>query len=932
MKYRFLFFVIALAMLAVAGRLSAAPLVAGYERLKSESAAVRGEMLLGELNCLSCHTARSSIAKRVGAKPAPDLTQAGARLTPGYMREFLMNPHDVKPGTTMPDLFHASEARSKAGAIEFLVHFLASRGGPLKSSRTAVNKPAAETGKGLFHSVGCIACHAPEKTEGITTPTIPLPAKLAAKTTVEEMTKFLLNPMHVRPGGRMPSLNLDEGEARSIAMYLLREQMDNPAAKDAKGVAVAGWHFDYYELKKHDRKLPDWRELTPKTSGVAPAVGLNPPGLKRRNQMFMLRFVANIEIKKGGKHRFWVRSDDGAKILIDGNQVVDNDGIHPASEKRGEVNLKPGTHQIEILYFDGGGQIAFRVEAAGPSFGRKRGPIPTEIVSVPDQTPMVPLGWDSDFAVDPQQVRMGEMMFAAIRCASCHKIDNLKPMRPAPFLSELKLDSSSGCLGSGVRRSVPQFNLNEGQREDLKAALRNQQELSKPLAPKARIKRTMASMNCYACHKRGDLGGPDDRRAELFKTNIPVDLGEEGKIPPHLDGVGSKLKKSALQSILYDGELHTRYFMSTRMPRFGRANVGQLIDDLVKVDLQPADTKTPEFSEESMEVGRRLIGQTGLFCINCHLVNGGKGPGIPGVDLATVHKRLNPGWFNRLLLNPPAYNKGTRMPAFWPDGKSALRTVLDGDPQKQIAAIWNYLSLGDSMPVPLGIQPVGGVGMELQPVQEPIIHRTFMEDVGPRSILAGFPERVHAAFDANVVRLAKVWRGRFFDGSGVASGRSDKFFKPLGKDVIDMPAGPAFAVLESQSDPWPSAEKTSRNIGGRFKGYSLDEKGRPKFRYELNGVKIEEAVVPVIRPGGSILRREFTLTGSGKNFYLLGGSGKDVDHTSTTDWIIGGSVELQIDGEGAGEGIVREAGDRKELLIPVKFSGGTAKFSITLVW
>ena len=922
---------VCVAAILVAGQSFGGPVVPGFERLKSDksiSEAERGELLLGELNCLACHTARSSILERIGNKPAPDLTRAGERLTPKYIRDFLSSPHGEKPGTTMPDLFHASDAGPKKGAIEFLTHFLVSRGGPIKQSGTPISKVAAEEGNRLFHEVGCIACHAPEETVVVSTPVIPLPKNLAAKTTVENLTKFLQNPLHLRAGGRMPSLDLDANDARSIAVYLLRDQMENPQGENAKGVAVSGWHYDYYEVS--GRKLPEFSQLTPKSSGMTRHVGLQPNGLKPRNDNFALRFTADLQINKAGKHRFWLKSDDGSRLLIDGKVVIDVDGVHPAQEKKGEIDLTKGLHTIEVQYFEAGGHVFLTFQGAGPSFG-KRGIIKPELVSVPDQTPMVPLGWE-ELQLDPQLVQMGRMMFSAMRCAACHKVDNIRPLRPAPPLSELNLESSSGCLGTGVRRSVPQYLLSDDQRTALKAALRNQRALAQPRSPAKRIKHTMASLNCYACHKRDGLGGPDDTRAELFKTNIPVDLGEEGKIPPHLTGVGSKLRKSALQAILYDGDLHTRYFMSTRMPQFGRVNTAALIEDLVKVDLKPGDTKAPEFSEESMAAGRQLIGQTGLFCINCHLVNGGKGPGIPGVDFVTAHERLNPGWFVRLLENPIAINPGTRMPGFWPEGKSMLANIEGGDTKKQMAAIWNYLSLGDSMPLPLGIQPVGGVGMELIPSQEPIIHRTFMEGVGPRAILAGFPERVHAAFDANIVRLAKVWRGRFFDGSGVASGRSDTFKAALGKDIIDLPAGPAFAILESQSDPWPVAEKTDRNIGGRFKGYSLDDKGRPTFRYALGDNTVEEKVVPVLKPGGTVLRREFKITGDGKNLYLLAGTGKDIDHTSMTDWVVDGSLEIQIDGKDAGEGIVRESDAGKQLLIPVQMKGGSAAFSITLLW
>ena len=149
-----------------------------------------------------------------------------------------------------------------------------------------------------------------------------------------------------------------------------------------------------------------------------------------------------------------------------------------------------------------------------------------------------------------------------------------------------------------------------------------------------------------------------------------------------------------------------------------------------------------------------------------------------------------------------------------------------------------------------------------------------------------------------------------------------------------MPAGPAFAVLASQSDPWPTAGMTDRNIGGSFKGYRLDPAGRPTFRYELAGALVEEQVQPVLRPGGANVVRKFKVTARSdvKNLYLLAGEGKSVDHTSTRDWIIDASMNVIIDGDGAGQAVTREEGDRQQLLVPVQFTNGRAEFSITLDW
>ena len=175
--------------------------------------------------------------------------------------------------------------------------------------------------------------------------------------------------------------------------------------------------------------------------------------------------------------------------------------------------------------------------------------------------------------------------------------------------------------------------------------------------------------------------------------------------------------------------------------------------------------------------------------------------------------------------------------------------------------------------------------MELIPGDEPIVHRTFMNEVGSRSILVGYPEMVHVAFDANNIRLAKAWRGRFFDAKGQWEGRGGQLLSPLGTDVIKLPPGPSFAVLDSPKATWPVLKYDERNPSIRFKGYVLDDAERPAFHYELSGegggkdgvVEIEEQAVPVNRPGKASIQRTFHLTSSAppKGLYFLGGSGEE---------------------------------------------------------
>ena len=59
-----------------------------------------------------------------------------------------------------------------------------------------------------------------------------------------------------------------------------------------------------------------------------------------------------IKIPKKGVYRFYTFSDDGSKLFIDGQEVVDNDGGHSARRREGKVALDEGFHELRVLYFE----------------------------------------------------------------------------------------------------------------------------------------------------------------------------------------------------------------------------------------------------------------------------------------------------------------------------------------------------------------------------------------------------------------------------------------------------------------------------------------------------------------------------------------------------------------------------------------------------
>ena len=441
-------------------------------------------------------------------------------------------------------------------------------------------------------------------------------------------------------------------------------------------------------------------KLRVKSEGTVDNFNPDVPG--HRGQNFAIRFSGAISVPKQGRYTFYLKSDDGSCAYVDGVKVVDDDGVHPPTEKSGAVELSAGDHPILVTFFQNAAGYELSVEWEGP--GIQRSKIPDTALFHVGGRAMVPLS-TAPFTIDPQKVKAGAAIFASAGCALCHSLAGVQSSKSAKPLAELNADAG-GCLAEQVAKGLPSYGLSKDQREALKAALNTDKDsrvVSTALPPQQQVLHAIAAMNCLACHTRGSVGGALHSKSIFFGMTGNYDLGEEGRFPPKLTDVGSKLVPGAIKQIVFESKLHVRPWMATRMPRFS-PDILAFLPDALEASDAPAADMPPKFAEASAKDGRRLVGTKGLGCVNCHGVGGNKSLGIPSIDLSTVHDRLRPGWFHALLIDPPSKNPGTRMPAFWPDGKVALKDVAGGTMAGQIDAIWNYTSLGQSMPLPSGLR------------------------------------------------------------------------------------------------------------------------------------------------------------------------------------------------------------------------------------
>ena len=107
------------------------------------------------------------------------------------------------------------------------------------------------------------------------------------------------------------------------------------------------------------------------TGAGVPAVTL-PEAAPR--QSFGLILNGFIRVPRNGIYTFFLSSDDGSRLTVAGETVVDHDGYHSMSEKLGQVALHRGWHVIEVRYFQGGGGAGLKLEVEGPGMARREVP------------------------------------------------------------------------------------------------------------------------------------------------------------------------------------------------------------------------------------------------------------------------------------------------------------------------------------------------------------------------------------------------------------------------------------------------------------------------------------------------------------------------------------------------------------------------------
>ena len=84
------------------------------------------------------------------------------------------------------------------------------------------------------------------------------------------------------------------------------------------------------------------------------------------NEHFAAEWYGKVPIKEAGEYEFSTASDDGSRLSINGEKIVENWGLHGRRERKGTIKLNKGYADLKVEFFQNGGGANCIVNYKGP--------------------------------------------------------------------------------------------------------------------------------------------------------------------------------------------------------------------------------------------------------------------------------------------------------------------------------------------------------------------------------------------------------------------------------------------------------------------------------------------------------------------------------------------------------------------------------------
>lgn len=132
------------------------------------------------------------------------------------------------------------------------------------------------------------------------------------------------------------------------------------------------------------KELPDFSKLKPHREGAIDD-GLIALKFDDYKNEYGVVFIGKLKTPRTATYTFYITSDDGSRLLIDGKEIAKFDGIHPAGDiKQGKAKLDAGEHEFRLEYFQAAGHAELFAAWEGGGFSKTA------------LSKWKPAGWDGD--------------------------------------------------------------------------------------------------------------------------------------------------------------------------------------------------------------------------------------------------------------------------------------------------------------------------------------------------------------------------------------------------------------------------------------------------------------------------------------------------------------------------------------------------------
>jgi alpha-L-fucosidase len=146
-----------------------------------------------------------------------------------------------------------------------------------------------------------------------------------------------------------------EGKAVSETVRATFTKVAPRAAMKVENVKP-GIRYSYFEGEWNN--LPDFKTLAPVKSGVLANFDFSP---RKEVERFGFEYTGYIRVPETGVYAFFTDSDDGSRLYLGEEMIVDNDGLHGMREVRGVIALAAGLHPLRVTFFEKTGGDDLRV-------------------------------------------------------------------------------------------------------------------------------------------------------------------------------------------------------------------------------------------------------------------------------------------------------------------------------------------------------------------------------------------------------------------------------------------------------------------------------------------------------------------------------------------------------------------------------------------